>query len=139
MDIPQLIGILRPGLADSTCERGRVGAALLDPSGAVVFTAGAKPLPTEPACLSFCDFRDRCRHSVHAEMYCLRHLAERGITDTAGWTIAVSSAPCYRCAQLIVMSGVRHVIHLKPYREPAGLEILARAGIDVQYLGPWPV
>ena len=131
----ELITALAAATTRSRCRRGQAGAVLIDPDGNLVAAHGTGPLFTDPPCAGHCDVRERCRHAVHAEMWCLRTLAT--LTDLPrDWVLAVSHTPCYRCAQLIVLSGIHTVLYLNLYRDATGLEILDRAGVTVRRIGP---
>jgi dCMP deaminase len=43
--------------------------------------------------------------------------------------VFVCASPCVMCAKLIINSGVSHVFYRKAYRDPSGVEVLARAGV----------
>lgn len=128
-----LIHTLREASRERLCARGTVAAALLDPDGEVAYVDVTRPLDTDPPCLAHCHPGERCRHSVHAEMWCVRAMYMLR-ESPVGFSIASTDAPCYRCAQLIVMSGIRTVRYLRPYREEAGLVTLVNAGVTVEQL-----
>jgi len=129
----EMVGLLARAARRSGCSRGANAAMALRPGVAPLVVAANGPLPTDPPC----DHRDplvRCRNAVHAEMYVLTGLALRGLR-TAGVTVASTTAPCYRCAQLMVAAGVGEVLYVAEFREPEGLEILRRAGVPVRKIG----
>lgn len=128
-----IAGLLARTARRSGCSRGAAAAMALRPGFAPLAVAANGPLPTDPPC----DHRDplvRCRNAVHAEMFVLTSLALRGLR-TAGVTVASTTAPCYRCAQLMVAAGVGEVLYVDEFREPEGLEILRRAGVPVRKIG----
>jgi dCMP deaminase len=46
----------------------------------------------------------------------------------------VTHAPCLDCAKLIFQSGIGHVLYRNSYRDTAGVDFLAKGGIQVQQL-----
>ena len=53
-----------------------------------------------------------------------------------GATLYVTASPCIECAKLIIQAGIKRVIYSEKYRLEDGLELLKRAGIEVQYINP---
>jgi dCMP deaminase len=46
----------------------------------------------------------------------------------------ITASPCVMCAKLMVQAKVSHVFYRRAYRDPAGLDVLERAGVmTVQY------
>jgi deoxycytidylate deaminase len=112
------------------CLRGAVTACLYDPTATApdgwrVFAHNG-PLDV---CLG-CDLQARCRKAVHAEMRALMSTVHMGVSP-AGMHMMVTTGPCYRCAQLIVLARVTEVHYLSEYREAEGLEILQARGVKV--------
>jgi len=46
----------------------------------------------------------------------------------------VTASPCLECSKLIIQSGIRRVVYGEEYRLMDGVELLKRAGIEVEYL-----
>jgi dCMP deaminase len=80
-----------------------------------------KPHVTEPG----------CKTAVHAECNAIAYAARHGVA-VAGATLYVTLSPCFSCAQLIVAAGLIRVVFDKQYRDPAGVDFLARAGLTVE-------
>ena len=51
-----------------------------------------------------------------------------------GATLYVTASPCIECAKLIIQSGIKRVIYTEQYRLTDGVDLLRRAGIEVEYL-----
>jgi len=45
--------------------------------------------------------------------------------------VYVTHSPCRECAKLIVNASIFRVVYDVPYRDPAGLELLCSAGVEV--------
>jgi deoxycytidylate deaminase len=121
------------------CLKGAVTAVLFDPTapapGGWRLFGHNGPLDV---CIG-CDLAQRCRKSVHAEMRVLMAAASLGVAP-AGLHLMVTTAPCYRCAQLLVLARVTTVYFLESYRECDGLEILQARGVKVyRFDGSRPV
>ena len=78
------------------------------------------------------DYMDRlgCRNATHAEANALAFAAREGIS-TAGGTLYVTLSPCETCARLLIAAGIERLVFEELYRDPAGVELLGRAGVDV--------
>lgn len=71
-----------------------------------------------------------CARCVHAEANAIAWAARRG-TPLLGATLYATHTPCLSCAKLIIAAGITEVHALEKYRLPEGVELLARAGVDV--------
>ena len=70
---------------------------------------------------------------LHAEANAITKLA-RSSNNSDGSTLYVTASPCIECAKLIIQAGIKRVIYGRQYRLTDGLELLERAGIELQYL-----
>ena len=68
---------------------------------------------------------------LHAEANALTKLA-RSTQSSDGATLYCTDMPCVECAKLIIQSGIRRVVYDRPYRITAGVDLLLRAGIEVE-------
>jgi dCMP deaminase len=85
------------------------------------------PLPTTPL--------DRgCKEAIHAEANALAYAARHGVA-VEGAEIYTTLSPCYPCSQLIIAAGLVRVVYARSYRDPAGIDLLKRAGLTVDKLG----
>lgn len=80
-------------------------------------------LPTTP-------YDRGCKEAIHAEANALAYAARDGIS-VFGATIYTTLSPCYACSQLIVAAGLERVVFNRSYRDPAGIDLLRRAGLTV--------
>ena len=44
----------------------------------------------------------------------------------------VTAAPCLECAKLIIQAGIKRVVYKDEYRLTDGVDLLRRAGIEVE-------
>jgi dCMP deaminase len=74
-----------------------------------------------------------CR-AVHAEQSAIVQAAVHGIS-IAGATIYCTHQPCNICSKLLLNAGIKRVVFAHAYADIRGLELLAAAGIKVEYVG----
>lgn len=142
--------------ARSTCARRRVGAVIA--TNGRILSAGYNGAP---AGMPHCDHtRDKpggtmdgllavfdvlspgprmppqlerdpaCKIAVHAEANAIVQAARFGV-PIEGTDMFTTMAPCLACASLIINAGLTRVYYAQSYRDPAGLNLLAAAGIYV--------
>lgn len=123
--------------ARSTCSYTHVGA-VVHREGRILSSGynGA------PAGMPHCEHPPRvpgipvqpCRTAVHAEANAIAFAARHGVPlYLAEMTTTVT--PCVACAQLIVQAGITTVYADEAYRDPAGVELLKAASVEVVILG----
>jgi dCMP deaminase len=114
----------------STCSRLQVGTVLTDASLeqvlAIGYNGNVRGFPNR--CDS--DEAGRCG-CIHSEMNALVKCPGE-VPDKVAF---VTASPCVMCAKLMVQAKVSHLFYRNAYRDPAGLEVLERAGVPtVQYV-----
>ncbi len=67
---------------------------------------------------------------LHAESNAIAKLAKSN-NSGLGADLFVTHSPCLDCAKLIYQSGIRRVYFNQNYRDNAGIEFLAKSGIEV--------
>lgn len=111
-----------------TCSRAQVGAVLVRDNRVISIGYNGAP-PGMPHCDHTRDSREigyrpsGCEIAVHAETNAIMYAARSG-TSTDGAEMYCTHAPCLRCAQLIITSGVKIVYYEIPYRLRDGVELL---------------
>ena len=68
---------------------------------------------------------------VHAEANAIFWCAKSGIS-TLGATLYQTLSPCATCALSIIQSGIKRVVYVEDYRDLTGVEILKKAGIQIE-------
>ena len=71
---------------------------------------------------------------VHAEANAISKVAQSG-NSSKGATLYVTASPCMECAKLIIQAGIRRVVYRDAYRLTDGIDLLKRAGIEVEQVG----
>ena len=116
----------------STCMRLQVGTVVTDARlenvVAIGYNGNARGLPNR--CDSTVPGSCGC---IHSEVNALVK-APGGIRDKV---VFVTDSPCVACAKLMINSGVTHVFYRREYRDPAGVELLARSGITPVHYDRW--
>ena len=70
---------------------------------------------------------------LHAEANAITKLARSGNNSDQA-TLYVTASPCIECAKLIIQSGIRRVVYAEQYRLTDGVDLLKRAGVEVELL-----
>ena len=90
-----------------------------------------------------CGFENKCEvksmddslhtlsYVLHAESNAILKCAKYG-RPTNGSTLYITYSPCIECAKLIIQAGIIRVVYLEDYKKSEGLELLKKAGINVE-------
>ena len=116
----------------STCSRLQVGTVLTDERLEHVVSIGyngnARGFPNR------CDTDEAGKCGcIHSEMNALVKAPGQLRNKVA----FVSASPCIMCAKLMIQANVSHVFYRNAYRDPAGLEVLDRAGVVTVHYNRW--
>ena len=114
---------------NSYCRRRQVGA-LLD-KDRMIISDGYNGTPS--------GFENICEdengvtkpYVLHAEANAISKVAKSG-NSSDGATLYVTASPCIECAKLIIQAGIRRVVYKDEYRLTDGIDLLKRAGIEVE-------
>ena len=118
---------------NSYCERRKVGALLV--KNKMIISDGYNGTPS--------GFENECEdennqskaYVLHAEANAISKVA-RSHNSSDGATLYVTASPCIECAKLIIQAGIKRVVFGEEYRIMDGVDLLKRAGIDVELLKP---
>jgi len=116
---------------NSYCKRRQVGALIVKDK--MIISDGYNGTPS--------GFENVCEdengltkpYVLHAEANAITKIARSG-NNSDGATLYVTASPCIECAKLIIQAGIRRVIYGEQYRLSDGIDLLKRAGIEVEYL-----
>ncbi len=114
---------------NSYCRRRKVGALLV--KDRMIISDGYNGTPA--------GFENICEdengvtkpYVLHAEANAITKVAKSG-NSSAGSTLYVTAAPCIECSKLIIQAGIRRVVYRDEYRLTDGIDLLTRAGIEVE-------
>lgn len=115
---------------NSYCKRRQVGALIV--KNKMIISDGYNGTPS--------GFENVCEEDnvtkpyvLHAEANAISKIA-RSHNSSDGATLYVTSSPCLECSKLIIQAGIRRVVFSEHYRLDDGLNLLRRAGIEVDEL-----
>ncbi len=113
-----------------TCSRAQVGA-VASFNGRIICTG----YNGTPSGLEHCEHQigQPCDDAVHAEANLVAFAARHGVSLLMS-TVHTTHAPCKKCAELLINAGVKRVVYMHPYRDPAGVQLLGRAKIEVNVM-----
>ncbi len=114
---------------NSYCKRRKVGALIVKDNMIISDGYNGTPSGFENICE---DENGITRpYVLHAEANAITKVAKSG-NSSAGGTLYVTAAPCIECSKLIIQAGIRRVVYKDEYRLTDGVDLLARAGIEVE-------
>ena len=76
------------------------------------------------------------REVLHAESNALAKISKSTLSSE-GADMYVTTCPCFDCAKLIIQSGIKRVFYSEDYRDMGGVELLKKAGIEVNEVICW--
>ena len=114
---------------NSYCKRRQVGALLV--KDRMIISDGYNGTPS--------GFENVCEdesgvtkpYVLHAEANAITKVAKSG-NSSEGATLYITASPCIECAKLIIQSGIKRVVYSDEYRLTDGVDLLRRAGIEVE-------
>ena len=114
---------------NSYCLRRQVGALLVKER--MIISDGYNGTPS--------GFENVCEdqqgvtkpYVLHAEANAITKVAKSN-NSSEGATLYITSSPCMECAKLIIQAGITRVVYCEAYHKADGVELLTRAGIEVQ-------
>lgn len=117
---------------NSYCTRRKVGALIV--KDRMIISDGYNGTPS--------GFENVCEdengvtkpYVLHAEANAITKVARSG-NSSLGATLYVTASPCIECAKLIIQAGISRVVYSEDYRSSDGLELLRRAGVEVEKSG----
>ena len=115
---------------NSYCKRRQVGALIVKDK--MIISDGYNGTPS--------GFENICEENnvskpyvLHAEANAITKVARSG-NSSDGATLYVTASPCMECSKLIIQSGIKRVVYGEKYRLMDGVDLLERAGIQVDYM-----
>ncbi len=114
---------------NSYCSRRQVGALIV--KDRMIISDGYNGTPS--------GFENICEdengvtkpYVLHAEANAITKVARSG-NSSLDATMYVTASPCIECAKLIIQAGIKRVVYSDDYRSSDGLDLLRRAGIEVE-------
>lgn len=116
---------------NSYCQRRQVGALLVKNRMIISDGYNGTPIGFENCCEDANNVSKP--YVLHAEANAITKVA-RSNNSSEGATMYVTASPCMECAKLIIQAGITRVVYGEEYRIMDGINLLRRAGIEVEYL-----
>ena len=116
---------------NSYCIRRKVGALLV--KNQMIISDGYNGTPS--GFENICEDENNVSkpYVLHAEANAITKIA-RSNNSADGATLYVTTSPCMECSKLIIQSGIKRVVYGEQYRIMDGVELLKRAGIQIDFL-----
>ncbi|MBF1392086.1 MAG: dCMP deaminase family protein [Prevotella histicola] len=115
---------------NSYCQRRQVGALVV--KNKMIISDGYNGTPSGFENICEDDAGVTKPYVLHAEANAITKLARSG-NNSEDSTLYVTASPCIECAKLIIQAGIRRVVYGEKYRLTDGIDLLERAGIEVEY------
>ena len=113
---------------NSYCVRRQVGALIVRDKMIISDGYNGTPAGFENVCED--DMGKTKPYVLHAEANAITKVA-RSNNSSEGATLYVTASPCVECAKLIIQAGIRRVVYHESYRLTDGIDLLRRAGVQV--------
>ena len=115
----------------SHCTRKKVGALIVKEG--MIISDGYNGTPT--GFPNDCEGDDGLTHwyVLHAEANAIMKVA-RSTNNARGATLYLTHSPCRECSKLILQAGIKRLVYLDAYKDPAGLELLHNGGLLISKL-----
>lgn len=116
---------------NSYCTRRKVGALIVKDK--MIISDGYNGTPS--GFENVCELKNGTTkpYVLHAEANAITKIARSG-NNSEGATLYVTASPCLECSKLIIQSGIKRVVYSEKYRLEDGIELLKRAGVEVEYM-----
>ena len=116
---------------NSYCQRRKVGALIV--KNQMIISDGYNGTPS--GFENVCEDENNLTkpYVLHAEANAITKIA-RSNNSSDGATMYVTASPCIECAKLIIQAGIKRVVYSEAYRLEDGLNLLRRAGVEVEFL-----
>ncbi|MBQ3882186.1 MAG: dCMP deaminase family protein [Bacteroidales bacterium] len=114
---------------NSYCKRRQVGALIV--KDRMIISDGYNGTPS--GFENICEDENGATkpYVLHAEANAISKVAKSG-NSSEGATLYVTASPCLECSKLIIQAGIKRVVYRDEYRLTDGIDLLKRAGIEVE-------
>ena len=117
---------------NSYCKRRQVGALIV--KDRMIISDGYNGTPSGFENVGEDENGVTKPYVLHAEANAITKVAKTG-NSSEGATLYVTASPCVECAKLIIQAGIRRVVYTDAYRLTDGVDLLRRAGIEIEQVG----
>lgn len=114
----------------SYAERRKVGCVIVKESQVISFGYNGTPHGFD----NECEIDNTTKPEVlHAESNAIMKVA-KSTMSCEGAELYTTTCPCFGCAKLIIQAGITKVYYTEEYRDMSGVELLGKAGIEVEQI-----
>lgn len=121
---------------NSYCERRQVGAIIVKDKMIISDGYNGTPSGFENVCEN--EEGHTKAYVLHAEANAITKVAKSN-NNSLGATLYVTCSPCIECSKLIIQSGIIRVVYSERYHCTDGIDLLERAGVQVDYIDVFDV
>lgn len=124
----QYLKITQIWAENSHAKRLKVGAIIVKDNTIIADGYNGTPRGFENECED--ENGNTKQYVLHAEVNAITKLAQSNNSskDASIYTLV---SPCIECSKLIIQSGIKRVVYAEDYRLPEGIDLLKKAGIEV--------
>jgi dCMP deaminase len=112
----------------SYCTRKKVGAIIV--KDGVIISDGFNGTPK--GFDNYCEDTNGETHwyVLHAEANAILKVA-KSTNNCNQSTLYLTHSPCKECSKIVLQAGIIRVVYIEKYKDPAGLNFLERAGLEI--------
>lgn len=116
---------------NSYCTRRKVGALVVKDRMIISDGYNGTPSGFENVCED--EDGNTKPYVLHAEANAITKVAKSN-NSSKDSTLYITDSPCIECAKLIIQAGIKRVVYSRAYRITDGIDLLRRAGIEIDQL-----
>lgn len=124
----QYLKIAQIWAENSYAKRLKVGAIIVKDNTIISDGYNGTPRGFENECED--ENGNTKQYVLHAEANAITKLAQSN-NSSKDATIYTLVSPCIECSKLIIQAGIKRVVYAEDYRLTEGIDLLKRAGIEV--------
>ncbi len=115
----------------SQCNRKQVGAIIVKDE--IIISDGFNGTPA--GFDNCCENDEGLTHwyVLHAEANAILKVA-KSTRNCKGATLYLTHSPCRDCSKLVLQSGIKRVVYKEAYKDPAGIDFLRNAGLEMVHI-----
>ena len=115
----------------SHCNRKQVGAIIVKDE--IIISDGFNGTPA--GFDNCCEDENGFTHwyVLHAEANAILKVA-KSTNNCKGATLYLTHSPCRDCSKLVLQSGIKRVVYKEAYKDPAGIDFLRNAGLEMVHI-----
>ena len=115
----------------SHCSRKKVGAIIVKDE--IIISDGFNGTPA--GFDNCCENDEGLTHwyVLHAEANAILKVA-KSTNNCKEATLYLTHSPCRDCSKLVLQSGIKRVVYKEAYKDPAGIDFLSNAGLEMVHI-----